>query len=270
MSHTSHSYGFVSCAQNAEDVMLYRALKDVHNGFYIDVGAHDPEYFSVTKAFYDRGWHGINIEPEDSCWKRLCSERPHDVNLQVLSSDRTGSSDFYEVLETGLSTQSADLAAVHKNQGFSVIKVNRQSTKLDEVCEQYVRGDIHFLKIDVEGAEEEVLRGLSLVRHRPWIIVVEATEPLSQNRCNDGISNYLAAREYKHVYFDGLNSFYVAAEQSELSRHFDRPANPLDGYVQPFFLAAERLKSYQRLVSWRLVLLEDKVRSILRHIFGKP
>ena len=52
---------FVSYAQNFEDVMLHRALNHVVRGFYIDVGAADPEALSVTKAFYDNGWHGINV-----------------------------------------------------------------------------------------------------------------------------------------------------------------------------------------------------------------
>lgn len=54
---------FISYAQNYEDVMLWRALKHIANGFYIDVGAAWPDKHSVTKAFYDRGWRGINIEP---------------------------------------------------------------------------------------------------------------------------------------------------------------------------------------------------------------
>ena len=54
---------FISYAQNFEDVILRRALKDIEKGFYVDVGAHDPVIDSVTKAFYDLGWRGINIEP---------------------------------------------------------------------------------------------------------------------------------------------------------------------------------------------------------------
>ena len=54
---------FVSYAQNFEDVMLWRALRHVESGFYIDVGAAHPDDYSVTRAFYDRGWSGINVEP---------------------------------------------------------------------------------------------------------------------------------------------------------------------------------------------------------------
>ena len=54
---------FISYAQNFEDVMLRRVFAELDTGFYIDVGANDPSADSVTKAFYDAGWHGINIEP---------------------------------------------------------------------------------------------------------------------------------------------------------------------------------------------------------------
>lgn len=51
---------FISYAQNFEDVMLWRALKHVKNGLYIDIGAHDPVICSVSLAFYERGWRGVH------------------------------------------------------------------------------------------------------------------------------------------------------------------------------------------------------------------
>jgi len=53
---------FLSHAQNFEDLMLWRALSGVLRGFYIDVGAGDPDSHTVTRAFYERGWAGVNIE----------------------------------------------------------------------------------------------------------------------------------------------------------------------------------------------------------------
>ena len=79
---------FISYAQNLEDVMLYRILKRVEAGFYIDVGAQHPVLDSVNKAFYDRGWRGINIEPNSEDFSLLQKERPlvvHDYdNLRCL------------------------------------------------------------------------------------------------------------------------------------------------------------------------------------------
>ena len=66
----------VSYAQTHEDVLLWRALHNVQHGFYIDVGAHDPTALSVTRAFYEHGWHGINVEPDPQYAEKLRKERP--------------------------------------------------------------------------------------------------------------------------------------------------------------------------------------------------
>jgi hypothetical protein len=72
---------FISYARNQEDVMLYRAFRNLKQGFYIDVGAQDPVINSVTKAFYDLGWHGINIARDEKYCQKLQSERSRDINL---------------------------------------------------------------------------------------------------------------------------------------------------------------------------------------------
>ena len=77
----------ISYAQNREDVLLARVFHDVKAGFYVDVGANDPEHCSVTKHFYDLGWRGINFEP-GRVFEKLAAARPRDINLNVAASDR--------------------------------------------------------------------------------------------------------------------------------------------------------------------------------------
>src|ERR1700759_3921907 len=98
---------FISYAQTMEDVMLWRALRDVGPGFYIDVGAADPDHLSVTRAFYDRGWHGINVEPLPEHVSSLKRERQRDITIQAAVAERPGTATFYRVEkndEAGLST----------------------------------------------------------------------------------------------------------------------------------------------------------------------
>ena len=71
----------ISYAQNFEDVILWRAFKDVNCGRYVDVGAFHPEIDSVTKWFYDQGWSGINIEPVPESFDALNAARSRDQNL---------------------------------------------------------------------------------------------------------------------------------------------------------------------------------------------
>lgn len=211
--------------------MLYRALGHIRGGFYVDVGAHDPEELSVTKAFYDRGWSGINIEPSSERFRKLCLHRPRDTNLQLLVAEQQGSRDFFEVGTTGLSTMDGELAESYRSQGYGVdVKAMSVST-LDDLLDGHAAREIHFLKVDVEGAEEQVFKGCSFQRHRPWIVVAEATLPLSSQRCDERVAAYLGGRDYRQVYFDGINSFYLADEHRELASFFDRPPNHFDHYI---------------------------------------
>ena len=70
---------FVSYVQNAEDVMLWRALKQVSEGFWIDVGAAHPRESSVTCAFSERRWRGVNVVPESGYAAALRAERPRSA-----------------------------------------------------------------------------------------------------------------------------------------------------------------------------------------------
>src|SRR5207245_1934754 len=80
----------VSHAQNFEDVMLARALRDVETGFYVDVGAWDPNIETVTRYFYELGWRGINVEPAPAYHAMLETARPRDVNLRVAAGKENG------------------------------------------------------------------------------------------------------------------------------------------------------------------------------------
>lgn len=233
---------FISYAQNFEDVMLARALRGVERGFYIDVGAQDPVEHSVTKAFYDRGWSGINLEPVTHWFRALVANRPRDINLQLAASEKPGSLHFFEINNTGLSTTNPEFAARHASAGFDVREIDVRCAPLDEVLSDHHIEVVHFLKIDCEGAEALALRGCSFDKTRPWIVLVEATEPLSQAPTYAEWEPLIVNRGYHFVYADGLNRFYVADEKRELDLAFVFPPNVFDDYMRaPEAAAREEL-----------------------------
>jgi len=220
---------FISYAQNYEDVMLRRAFKDIKKGFYIDVGANDPVIDSVTKAFYDAGWHGINIEPVTEWFNKLQEARSNDTNLKLACGTKKGQNTIYDVVGTGLSTMDKSIADKHANElDFEIKKEKIKVDSLTNICKQHANQDIHFLKIDVEGFEMQVLKGLDLKKIRPWIIVVEATLPNSQIEDYGKWESILTNGQYNFVYFDGLNRFYVASEHDEFDDSFNVPPNYFD------------------------------------------
>src|SRR5271166_3741755 len=88
---------FISYAQNCEDVLLWRALRAVEHGCYIDIGAGDPEEDNVTRAFYEAGWRGVNVEPMPPLAAQLRLRRPGDVNLSVAVGAQPGERVLYQV-----------------------------------------------------------------------------------------------------------------------------------------------------------------------------
>jgi FkbM family methyltransferase len=230
---------FVSYAQNFEDVMLWRALKHVENGFYIDVGANDPTLDSVTKAFYERGWHGINIEPLPSHYADLIQERPQDINLQCAAGASNGEIEVWECDVRGWATASADVMARHTASGHKGTFHRVPVSRLADICAQHVSGEIHFLKIDVEGFEKSVIDGADFSRFRPWIIVIEATKPNSTEEIHGEWESTVLSADYDLGYTDGLNRFYVAKERDELRNSLRYPPNVFDEFIRSEQLDSE-------------------------------
>lgn len=223
----------ISYAQNFEDVILMRVLGHVKDGFYVDVGAGHPSLFSVTKAFYDLGWHGINIEPGATDYKLLCKERPRDINLNFCAGaiDGTDSFDIYSELNDCLNAATGSLRARFSQDGHSPVTKPFQVFSLNSIIQNHAAtGVIHFLKIDVEGYEHPVLCGLDLGRYRPWVIIVEATEPHTRSRCDHKWNQLLFAHGYQEVYFDALNCFYLRPDMAGLKPHFALPPNLFDNF----------------------------------------
>jgi FkbM family methyltransferase len=184
----------------------------------------------VTRAFYDHGWHGINIEPVTDYYDKLCLERPRDLTLQVAVGDRVGWSTLYEFPNTGLSTLVEEVAFGHRARGFGDIQRRVPIVTLASVWGKFVKEEVHFLKIDVEGYERQVLSGMDLTSFRPWIILIEATQPLTFATVCEAWEQYLLTSRYEYVHFDGLNRWYIAEERSNLKARFEAPPNVFDRF----------------------------------------
>jgi FkbM family methyltransferase len=223
---------FVSYAQNFEDVMLYRALKHVRHGFYVDVGAQHPVKDSVTKAFSLAGWRGINIEPVKRWYEMLEADRPYDVNLNVAVAEQEGFLELFDVEGTGLSTTDPAFAERHRAAGHRVSGYRVPTVTLDSIFAEHGVHEVHFLKVDCEGAERTALASCSFQQVRPWVVTVEATEPNSQVDVHEQWESLLVDRGYVLAYRDGLNRYYVAQEHAELLPSFDLPPNVFDDFVR--------------------------------------
>lgn len=274
---------FVSYSANHEDVLLNRIFEKRTSGFYIDVGAAHPMYENDTKALYDRGWSGINIEPNITFYEVLAIERPRDNNLNIAISDTTGLLIFFEVKNTGLSTCDPDEAARARDKGFEIFERQVQTETLRDLLENIRPPRIDLLKIDVEGFEPNVIRSNDWNRYRPNVILVEATFPETPIRRPDVVGPLLERVGYHRVYFDGLNDYYLENDFVAPEGAFDTPPNIFDRFMprahaqlsqERDFLqeettnlkreradALKEISSLRKALNQRLYLEEDLVRA---------
>ncbi len=227
----------VSYAQNGEDIRVWRAFQH-HEGplRYVDVGANEPRHLSITASLSDLGWRGLLIEADPALAAELRAFRPHDTVVECAASDADGTITFHLVPGTGLGTLNdadADAAAA---RGFETRELTVRARPLTDILDEHP-GPIHFMSIDVEGAEATVLRGLDLTKHRPWVLCVEAVEPGTDLLAHEVWEPMLTQHGYRFAAFDGVNRWYVADEHAELAEAVATPFNALDAGTHGWVIA---------------------------------
>ena len=213
----------LSYAQHLEDYHLASVFSDQREGFYVDVGAGHPVADNVSCWFYQRGWRGIVVEPQPQLIELYAHIRPRDIRECCVLGDAKGEVDFHDVERLhGFSTIVPQFAESATGFGarYETRKVPMRT--LAEICETHGAPRIDFLKVDVEGAEAQVLAGGDWTRHRPRVVVCEALAPgsLAENWLD--WEPFLIERDYEFVLFDGLNRFYVDRAETDLLARFPR------------------------------------------------
>jgi FkbM family methyltransferase len=213
-------------SQTYEDYILAYVFKNVANGFYIDVGANDPNVFNVTRFFYERGWRGINIEPNVELFKRIVQFRPRDRNYNCGISNTEGNLKFYQ--ETNefddlmpMSTFDKAIAERQKKEHrihFTEILVPVKT--LNNLLAKISIPEITFITIDVEGFEKQVIESIDLTRYKPVVLCIEAMDPSTENPSYRDWEKLVIDNNYVFAMSDGLNRYYLHKSHIELLPRF--------------------------------------------------
>ena len=222
--------GFVSHAQNFEDVRLWRAFADVAQGRYLDIGTQDPVRDSVSLAFYERGWRGVHVEPTPAYAAATRAARPDETVIEAAVSNRSGPIEFFEIPQTGISTGIASIAQRHAEAGYAPRLITVPTVTLADLFTLMGDGPIHWLKIDVEGMEAEVLESWGEHPSRPAALVIEATAPNTQLPTHEAWYELVLSRGYRDVLFDGLSRFFIHESQAERGTALALSPNVFDGF----------------------------------------
>ncbi len=219
----------LSYAQNLEDYHLEQVFSDQAAGTYVDVGGGHPVADNVSFWFYLKGWRGLIVEPQQALADIYAHVRPRDHTVSCLAGRTEGEAEFHIVEKLhGFSTTVKEHAAGASQFGAAFQTVRKPVRTLTALCAEAGLERIDFLKIDVEGAEADVLAGMDFERLRPRVVVVEAVAPGSMAEAWSGWEPNLLRCGYRFAFFDKLNRYYAAEEEAGLLARFPKEPAPWD------------------------------------------
>ena len=215
----------LSYAQNLEDYHLDLMFAGQAQGSYVDVGGGHPVADNVSFWFYLKGWRGLIVEPQQALADVYTHVRPRDHTVSCLAGRTDGEAEFHVVDKLhGFSSTVQAHAEGAARFGAAFRTMRKPVRRLSALIDEAGLNAIDFLKIDVEGAEAEVLAGIDFKCHRPRVILIEAVVPGSMEDASGGWEQDLLANGYRFAFFDRLNKFYVAEEARDLAAGL--PAEP--------------------------------------------
>jgi FkbM family methyltransferase len=157
---------------NQDKFLETNIFKGFKNGVFVDVGAHDG--VSINNTYYfekNNGWTGINVEPMKEIYDKLVVNRPACVNLNYAIHSKEGVSEFicntgYTEMISGLKDTFHDRHyerlqhELNKHGGTSEV-ISVDTRRLDSILQEHNIKHVHYLSIDVEGAEFEVIKSIN-------------------------------------------------------------------------------------------------------------
>ncbi|WP_162935741.1 FkbM family methyltransferase [Tsuneonella amylolytica] len=213
-------------SQFGEDRGLEKIFGGKRDGFAIEVGANNGVDGSTTLHFEKLGWECILVEPNPSLCAEIRTKRaamlfecaassaPGTAVLQIA----VGAEGSHAVSALGDSGKAAEILQDH---GFRTEPVEVATRTMDAILEEAaVARPIDFVSIDVEGHELEMLKGFSLDRWRPRILIIEDNASLGEGSVKD----HLEAGGYVRFRRTGVNDWYAHRGDTELAGPLRRAA----------------------------------------------
>ncbi|HEX7779049.1 MAG TPA: FkbM family methyltransferase [Vicinamibacterales bacterium] len=147
--------------------VLERMFPGERHGFFLDVGSGDGTQLSNSKALEERGWTGLCVDP----FPKNMDGRTCRMFKAVVFSEPGRTLRFHAAGDTG---GLADTLGALKESAVTAPTVELTTTTLQAILQEAKAPDlIHFVSLDIEGAELEALKAFPFEKHRIGAMAVE-------------------------------------------------------------------------------------------------
>ena len=228
--YRNHTPSFIckksSYSQSGEDSIVEHILKAIYkneNINYCDIGANVPWKFSNTAKFYfsnKKNYTGVLVEPDPLLAKILKNKRVKDmiVNKGIKSNKIDARIlDFFIMDTKTLNTFSESEAKYYESLGYKIKeKIQIEVIDINELLKKYFLGKtLHFLSIDVEGLDFEILSSLDFNIFKPVCICIETINFVKNGvaKKDTRIEELLKCNGYFEYAFTGINSIFLDIEK---------------------------------------------------------
>lgn len=229
-------------------IILNNVLPYKTDGLFIEVGANDGKTGSFTYNLGKIGWSGINVEPIPRLYNLCCNNHKDHKNVKnynlalgeikgevtIIDADTLSTIDTNVINIYSKISQFKDHFT--NNNNYHKVEVNT----LNNILEENSITSIDILVLDVEGYEENVLKGFSIANYNPSIFIIEIAD-----QHPDFINNTIMMAKYKNLreYFkinnytllvnDIVDNVYISNEiYNTLNSHFISTIKQLVKYPQ--------------------------------------
>jgi FkbM family methyltransferase len=173
-------------SQIGQDKLLHQTyFKNLSNGIFLDIGAHDGIDASNTYFFEkELGWTGICVEPNPNVFSKLQKNRASKCFPYAIS-DIEGELDFVKV--SGYAEMLSGLLNAYDPRHIQRIQrdlrggtteiIKVKSIPLSKLLKNEAIHEIHYMSLDVEGAELSVLNSIDFTNVFIHVIDIENNYP---------------------------------------------------------------------------------------------
>ncbi len=201
-------------SQFDEELIIRDFFQDRRNGFFLDVGAADPQRNSTTYYLEKHlGWSGLAIDALPRYAPRYESERPKTKFFNYIVTDHFGTVDEFYMVKGA-----PDLSSTIKDRKFGEAQLKDETIRiptmtLDKLLDDHEVKRLDFMSMDIERGAPKALAAFDIERFKPELICIEAGAGEDYRK---GLADYFEAHGYrrldKYLAYDWVNWYYTPRE----------------------------------------------------------